>query len=124
MLQSVTVMINTEKEVNSMKAASKPATTTVRVQKNVLQVLDNFLTPNNQLVALTPTQFISQAILEKIEKEKAQVAGDGLRRRLHPGLAGRAPEDRRRVAGRLTPTRSAAQPAGFNTTQVVVAGAG
>ncbi|MBP9887659.1 MAG: hypothetical protein KBF93_15270 [Leptospiraceae bacterium] len=68
-------MINTEKEVNSMKAASKPATTTVRVQKNVLQVLDNFLTPNNQLVALTPTQFISQAILEKIEKEKAQVAG-------------------------------------------------
>ena len=58
-----------------MKAASKPATTTVRVQKNVLQVLDNFLTPNNQLVALTPTQFISQAILEKIEKEKAQVAG-------------------------------------------------
>ena len=58
-----------------MRAASKPATKTVRVQKNVIEVLDKFLTPNNQLVALTPTQFISQAILEKIEKEKAQVAG-------------------------------------------------
>ena len=64
-----------QKEVNSMRAASKPATKTVRVQKNVIEVLDKFLTPNNQLVALTPTQFISQAILEKIEKEKAQVAG-------------------------------------------------
>ena len=66
-------MENLEKEVNNMKAISPP-TKPVKVNTEILDELELFLNPTqNKYVKTNLTKFVSEAVKDKLEKEKRKL---------------------------------------------------